>query len=109
MSKIRPKRTPNGDGERPEHRGGHTLGMGSEAAEGIHGVGTPIEPGAETALDDRSTGVGMRDGALRAGSEPLRDRSAEHTPGYGGEGGAPRTSSDEREHLAADGTLEGED
>jgi hypothetical protein len=33
----------------------------------------------------------------------------EHRPGYGGEGGAPRTSADERECLDADGKLESED
>ncbi|HEX4683380.1 MAG TPA: hypothetical protein VH277_11760 [Gemmatimonadaceae bacterium] len=87
----------------------HSLGAGSEAAEGLHGVGVKVDCGADSALEARNTGVGMRDGAMRAGSEPLRERSLEHTPGYGGEGGAPRTSSDEREHLRADGTLEGEE
>ena len=88
---------------------GHPLGAGSEAAEGIHGVGVAPRPGDRTALEVRSTGVNARDGAARAGSEPLLDRSVEHKPGYGGEGGAPRTSANEREHLDADGRLASED
>ncbi len=108
MSKIPPKDAPHHHRERRRRRS-RALGVGSEAAEGIHGVGVPPDASADTALELRSTGVGRRDGAMRAGSEPLRERSVEHTPGYGGEGGTPRTSADEREHLAADGTLEGED
>ena len=110
MSAIPPKRMPNDAEEtgRPKTLG-HSLGAGSEAAEGIHGDGIAPRPDADTALEARRTGVSMRDGATRAGSEPLLDRSVEHTPGYGGEGGAPRTSADEREHLDADGKLESED
>lgn len=109
MSNIPPKQTPNRRRRRSDRGRGHALGAGSEAAEGIHGVGITADPGANSALDVRATGVGMRDGALRAGSEPLRDRALEHKSGYGGEAGAPRTSADEREHFAADGTLESED
>lgn len=32
----------------------------------------------------------------RPGSEPLKDRGAEHESGYGGKGGTPRKSSDQR-------------
>ncbi len=85
-------------------------GVGSEAAEGIHGVGTTADPYANTPLEGRSTGVCFRDGAMRAGSEPLPpETSVQHKPGYGGEGGAPRTSADERECLDADGRLKSED
>jgi hypothetical protein len=94
--------------EKPEHLS-HPLGVGSEAAEGIHGVGSRPVPGADTALEGRPTGVSERDGAMRAGSEPLLDRSVEHKPGYGGEGGAPRTSADERECLDAEGRLKSEE
>ena len=87
----------------------HPLGSGSEAAEGIHGLETTAGPDASTTLEGRSTGVSVRDGAKRAGSEPLLERSVEHSPGYGGEGGVPRTSSDERECFDADGKLESED
>ncbi len=104
MSTIPPKSVP----DEPEPHG-HSFGAGSEAAESIHGVGMTNDPGADTALEGRSTGVGERDGAMRAGSEPLLDRAVEHTSGYGGEGGVPRTSSNEREHVDEDGTLESED
>jgi hypothetical protein len=88
----------------------HPTGVGSEAAEGIHGIGTTADLDANTALEGRSTGVSFRDGAERAGSEPLPiERSIEHKSGYGGEGGAPRTSADERECLDADGRLKSED
>jgi hypothetical protein len=109
MSTIPPKRRPLDakPAENPEPLT-HPLGGGSEAAEGIHGLGTTAGPDANTALEGRSTGVGVRDGVKRAGSEPLRERSIEHKPGYGGEGGAPRTSADERECLDADGRLESE-
>jgi len=105
-----PKKTPNADKETGTPKPlGHALGAGSEAAEGIHGVGITPCPDADTALEARTTGVSERDGANRAGSEPLLDRAVEHRPGYGGEGGVPRTSADEREHLDADGSLESED
>src|SRR5690348_6493264 len=87
----------------------HTLGAGSEAAEGIHAVSLPVQPPADSALDARETGVGARSGAMRAGSEPLDERTVVHDPGYGGEGGAPRTPADAREHLTSDGKLESED
>jgi hypothetical protein len=54
-------------------------GAGSEAAEGIHGATTEGEAGD------------------RAGSEPLADREKEHRSGYGGAGGKPVKSSDQRE------------
>src|SRR6185312_10399912 len=105
-----PKRIPKSGTETGKRQSlGHVLGVGSEAAEGIHGAGITPQPGADSALEARSTGVSARDGANRAGSEPLRERAVEHRPGYGGEGGAPRTSADEREHLDDDGRLESED
>ena len=72
--------------------GGQSLGAGSEASRGTH----------EKQGMDASTGSGgdeggsPRGGSERLGSEPLgRDR--EHLSGYGGKGGAPKTSSDKRE------------
>lgn len=109
MSNVPPKQTPNRRRRKSDRGLGRALGTGSEAAEGIHGVGITADPGADSALDIRVTGVSSRDGAMRAGSEPLRDRALEHKSGYGGEGGAPRTSADQREHLAPDGTVESED
>ena len=57
-----------------------SLGGGGEAVQGMHAAG-------------RADG-----GTDRAGSEPL-DRSREHKGSYGGEGGSPRTSSNEREPI----------
>ena len=58
-------------------------GAGAESAQGIHG---------------RQGGESAPRGDDRAGSEPLEGRGREHKPSYGGEGGAPRTSSDQREN-----------
>ncbi len=57
--------------------GGITTGSGAEAARGVldaNDNGSPTEPG----------------------SQPLTDHGNEHEPGYGGKGGEPRTSSDQR-------------
>lgn len=54
-----------------------TTGAGNEAARGIRGAN--------------------QGGSQRApGSEPLEHREDQHKSGYGGEGGEPRTSSDQR-------------
>lgn len=45
---------------------------------------------------DRSEDQGQRSGRPNPGS-PAEDHEREHKPSYGGEGGEPRTSSDERE------------
>ena len=58
-------------------------GMGGEANRGVEGA--KIERGSD------------EQGSERSGSEPLRGRQSEHKPSYGGEGGEPRTSSDQRE------------
>lgn len=71
-------------------------GMGSESAEGINDMGTHVE-GERSSLDDRKTGHSFRAGAERAGSEPLGTGGWVHESGYGGRGGEPRTSSEQRE------------
>ena len=64
-----------------------STGAGAEGAKGI-----------EDANDQRGTlDREQREQAGMRGSEPLTDRGNEHKPSYGGEGGAPRTSSDQRE------------
>jgi hypothetical protein len=73
-------------------------GMGSEAAEGIHGMG-PHGIGQQSNLDDRETGSSFRAGAVRSGSEPLLGRTRLHESGYGGRLGEPRTSADQRESF----------
>jgi hypothetical protein len=62
-------------------------GMGSEASEGVHGAqrGASVQGGTDERAPERP------------GSEPLSGREREHKSGYGGEGGEPRTSSDQRE------------
>lgn len=77
-------------------------GMGGEAAEGIDGMGTHIE-GERSSLDDRKTGHSFREGAERAGSEPLCTGGWVHESGYGGRGGEPRTSSEQREESEQEG------
>lgn len=77
---------------------GKSLGMGGEAAEGIHvaqeeAEGQTPSPGAASQQNAAQTGT---DGGDAAGSEPLVDRDTQHVPGYGGMLGAPRTSADER-------------
>ena len=75
----------------------HTpTGAGSEAAEGIHSSGIRFR-GERSGLDSRDTGRSFRVGADRSGSEPLVERDWVHESGYGGKGGASRTSSDQRE------------
>lgn len=75
--------TPHRDNVEPSGKSGargeqgKATGAGNEAAAGIHGT--------------NNGGAGVR-----PGSEPLEERKNEHKSGYGGEGGAPRTSSDQR-------------
>jgi hypothetical protein len=71
-------------------------GMGGEANRGVEGAqrgGASIPHGT----DEESSGGGGSAHTDRAGSEPLSGREREHKPSYGGEGGSPRTSSDQRE------------
>lgn len=77
---------------------GKSTGAGGEAAEGIHGAGTSSRDESDrTRVNSRE--IGREDEGTRelAGSEPLQKRNQEHKGSYGGEGGAPRTSSDTRE------------
>lgn len=71
-------------------------GMGAEAAEGINDMDTHVR-GERSGLDSRVTGRSFRAGADRSGSEPLANRGWVHESGYGGKGGEPRISSDQRE------------
>ena len=74
-------------------------GMGGEAAEGIHDAGADDRSQGDTSgvaadhADEGSKG--------RAGSEPV-ERNEEHRSGYGGSGGRPVTSSDQREPQRPD-------
>jgi hypothetical protein len=70
--------------------------MGAEGAQGIH------DAKAQRGTLDHE----QREQAGKSGSEPLDGRGSEHKPSYGGEGGAPRTSSDQRENRDYDGSGE---
>lgn len=70
---------------------GKSLGMGGEAVEHF----PAHQPGGD------GPGDGPGDGD-RAGSEPL-PREREHVPSYGGMGGRPRVSSDQREPADPEG------
>ena len=73
---------------------GQSTGMGAEGAQGIH------EAQAQRGTLDQE----QREQAGMRGSEPLEGRGSEHKPSYGGEGGSPRTSSDQREGRNYDGS-----
>jgi hypothetical protein len=83
------------DERRTEGSDQATTGAGAEAVEGLHAT-RGRDPREKTSLADRPVGRDPSGGAERAGSEPV-DREAEHKGSYGGEGGEPRTSSDQRE------------
>jgi hypothetical protein len=78
-------------------------GMGSEAAEGLHAQQQEGARGVEekSSLEGRDAASTNKSDPDRHGSEPLT-RTSEHKPSYGGEGGAPRTSSDTREPQSSD-------
>lgn len=72
---------------------GRPTGAGSEASEGIHGAKGGRDEQAKTSVTDDRTGADRK-----KGSEPLDEgRTNEHRSGYGGSGGGPVTSSDQRE------------
>ena len=93
----------------PKHQpdGNTSTGAGAEAAEGLKAVsgqrgGEPsrsdsgaVKPPARQSADKMS----------HPGSEPLQERTTEHESGYGGKGGEPRVSSDQRESTDSDGSL----
>jgi hypothetical protein len=84
------------DGEaRPPRK----TGTGSEASEGIHNARQEEGRDEEdrTGLTGKETGPGVREGGARAGSEPLAGEGDQHRSGYGGSGGAPVRSTDQRE------------
>ena len=72
-------------------------GAGSEAAQGIHAAASDNREQQRTGGRTMSTGQRQPGEAGWSGSEPLEQTSQPHTSGYGGQGGEPRTSSDQRE------------
>lgn len=87
-----PSPAASSEGDRSKS-GASPTGMGSEATEGLHGADERQEGDKSSVASDRAQGK-----KERKGSEPLdKERSNEHRSGYGGSGGAPVTSSDQRE------------
>jgi hypothetical protein len=77
---------------------GRPTGAGGEAAEGIHGAKGGRNEASETSVTSAKDA-----GDRKKGSEPLdKGRTTEHRSGYGGSGGTPVTSSDEREDHSGD-------
>lgn len=72
-----------------------STGAGAEAAEGLHAT-DGRSPHDKSAVTNRATGREGSGESERTASEPM-DRTKEHKGSYGGEGGSPRTSSDQRE------------
>ena len=99
------KDDPQSPGAQPA---GKSLGMGGEAAESFHAqqqsrAGSAPDASAGSQQNLASTGRGEDAGGTdRAGSEPL-GREREHVPSYGGMGGVPRVSSDQREPADPEG------
>lgn len=81
------QRAASGTPQQSEGSGDSAKGAGAEASRGVEGA--QAQRGTDEGSDERS------------GSEPLEGRTKEHKPGYGGEGGEPRTSSDQRERPGA--------
>ena len=75
--------------------GGTSTGAGAEAAEGMHATEGRSQHD-KSALTNKATGREGSGESERTASEPI-DRTKEHKGSYGGEGGSPRTSSDQRE------------
>ena len=81
--------------------GQKSTGAGAEAAEGMHATGGRDQQD-KSALTNKSTGRAGTGDEERKASEPM-DRTKEHKGSYGGEGGSPRTSSNERESHGGGG------
>jgi hypothetical protein len=83
---------------------------GAEAAEGMEAVSG--QRGGEATRSDegavRKPSKQSADKMKHPGSEPLEERTMEHESGYGGKGGQPRVSSDQRESTDDDGSLRSE-
>ncbi|MBA2683692.1 MAG: hypothetical protein H0U66_04310 [Gemmatimonadaceae bacterium] len=96
----------------PKHqpKANTSTGAGAEAAEGMKAVSG--QRGSEPTRSDEDAvtapAKSSADTINHPGSEPLEQRTTEHESGYGGKGGEPRVSSDERESTGKDGSLRSE-
>jgi hypothetical protein len=91
--------TPRQHSDEPTGRPERHTGAGSEASEGMHNAKSEGERPQDdpTGLSSQATGQSTREGSRRAGSEPLTEEGKQHRSGYGGAGGKPVTSSDQRD------------
>jgi hypothetical protein len=95
-----------------KHQPGNTTptGAGAEAVQGMEAVSG--QRGGELGESDknavRKPTKQSADVMKHPGSEPLEERTEEHESGYGGKGGQPRVSSDQRESTDDDGSLRSE-
>jgi hypothetical protein len=83
---------------------------GAEAAEGMEAV-SGQRGGEETRSEKGAVRAPPKEAAdtmKHPGSEPLEKREMEHESGYGGKGGKPRVSSDQRESTDEEGSLRSE-
>jgi len=90
-----PKSASDAASSRESQRGSPT-GAGAEAAEGTHNAMRDRSPQQKSGVDAASDQLGNKDDRSRRGSEPLAGRDDEHVSGYGGAGGTPKRSSDQR-------------
>ncbi|MEP7067453.1 MAG: hypothetical protein ABI889_15570 [Gemmatimonadota bacterium] len=96
----------------PKHqpKGSTSTHSGAEAAVGMEAVSG--QRGGEVGRSDegavRKPAKQSADTMKQPGSEPLEERTTEHESGYGGKGGEPRVSSDERESTDENGSLRSE-
>lgn len=80
-----------------------STGAGAEASEGIHGASSRRGESSRTSATNarsgsRETSSGStRSTNDRSASEPMKGSEHQHVSGYGGAGGVPKTSSDQRE------------
>jgi len=88
---------PKRHSDAPTDRAERQTGTGSEASEGVHNAqqGGSRNERDDSGLSGKETGRSARDGGERTGSEPLPEAD-QHRSGYGGAGGKPVKSSDQR-------------
>jgi len=61
-----------------------SIGVGSEAAEGIHSADGDRDENDNSSLDGKKTGRSDDNAQKRAGSEPIESHDTEHRSKYGG-------------------------
>ena len=85
---------------------GRSTGAGAEASEGIHGASSRRGESSRTSTTNARGGSretsssSTRSTKDRSASEPMRGSEQQHVSGYGGAGGTPKTSSDQREPVS---------